>query len=35
MYGQMPHQDLAAIHAYLKTIAPIENHVDKFTAGSR
>jgi hypothetical protein len=34
MYGQMTEQDLAAIYTYLKTIAPIENSVNKFTAGS-
>lgn len=34
MYGNMTEQDLAAIHTYLKSVAPIENPVTKFTPGS-
>jgi mono/diheme cytochrome c family protein len=31
MYGGMKEQDLKAIYAYLKTIRPIHNNVEKFT----
>jgi len=31
MYGQMERRDLAAIYAYLKTVKPMENRVEKFT----
>lgn len=31
MYGQMERRDLAAIYAYLKTVKPMENSVEKFT----
>ena len=34
MYGQMETDDLKAIYAYLKTVAPISNKVVKFTPGS-
>lgn len=34
MYGQMEVDDLKAIYAYLKTIAPISNKVVKFTPGA-
>lgn len=30
MYGQMEREDLAAIYAYLKTVDPIENKVERF-----
>ncbi len=33
MYGQMETDDLKAIYAYLKTVAPISNKVVKFTPG--
>lgn len=32
MYAQMKTEDLSAIYAYLKTIKPIKNQVEKFTA---
>ncbi|MGB4974012.1 MAG: c-type cytochrome, partial [Cyclobacteriaceae bacterium] len=31
MYGQMERRDLAAIYAYLKTVKPMENRVERFT----
>ncbi|HCM76005.1 MAG TPA: cytochrome C [Cytophagales bacterium] len=31
MYGRMDREDLAAIYAYLRTVKPIENKVEKFT----
>jgi len=31
MYGKMAEEDLKAIYAYLKTVAPISNNVQKFT----
>ncbi|HNP06345.1 MAG TPA: c-type cytochrome [Cyclobacteriaceae bacterium] len=31
MYGKMKREDLAAIYAYLRTVKPIENRVEKFT----
>ena len=31
MYGGMKEQDLKAIYAYLKTIKPISNSIEKFT----
>lgn len=33
MYANMKEEDLAAIYAYLRTVKPIENVVEKFTAG--
>jgi mono/diheme cytochrome c family protein len=33
MYGKMADEDLKAIYAYLKTVGPISNKVEKFTAG--
>lgn len=33
MYAGMKEEDLAAIYTYLKTVTPIENVVNKFTAG--
>jgi hypothetical protein len=30
MYGGMKEQDLKAIYAYLKTVKPIKNNVEKF-----
>jgi mono/diheme cytochrome c family protein len=35
MYGNMTDEDLTAISAYLKTIKPIQNKVEKFTAVSK
>lgn len=35
MYGQMEEEDLKAIFAYLKTIKPIKNQVEKFTAATK
>ena len=32
MYGKMADEDLKAIYAYLKTVGPISNKVEKFTA---
>jgi len=34
MYGQMKESDLSAIYAYLSTVKPISNKVEKFTAAS-
>ena len=34
MYGHMKTSDLKAIYAYLKSIAPISNKVEKFTPGT-
>jgi cytochrome c2 len=34
MYGAMKEQDLRAIFTYLKTVKPIRNAVEKYTAGS-
>jgi mono/diheme cytochrome c family protein len=31
MYGQMKREDLAAIYAYLRTVKPLENKVEKYT----
>jgi hypothetical protein len=31
MYGGMKESDLKAIYAYLKTITPIENRVQKYS----
>jgi hypothetical protein len=31
MYGQMKREDLVAIYAYLRTVKPIENKVEKYT----
>lgn len=31
MYGQMTHEDLSAIYAYLRTVKPMEHKVEKFT----
>lgn len=33
MYANMKEEDLAAIYEYLRTVKPIENVVEKFTAG--
>ncbi len=30
MYGQMEREDLAAIYAYLRTVYPIENKMERF-----
>jgi mono/diheme cytochrome c family protein len=35
MYGQMEVDDLKAMFAYLKTIKPIKNQVEKFTAATK
>jgi len=35
MYGKMNEEDLKAIFAYLKTVAPIKNEVVKFTPGAK
>ncbi|HEX5170424.1 MAG TPA: c-type cytochrome [Cyclobacteriaceae bacterium] len=35
MYANMKEEDLAAIFDYLQTVKPIENGVEKFTAGKR
>jgi hypothetical protein len=35
MYGQMEEDDLKAMFAYLKTIKPIKNQVEKFTAATK
>ncbi len=35
MYGTMTTQDLEAIYDYLQTVKPIENRVERFTAGKR
>jgi hypothetical protein len=32
MYGSMHEEDLKAIYAYLKTVVPINNSVEKFTS---
>lgn len=31
MYGKMHDEDLKAIYAYLKTIAPVNNKVQKYS----
>jgi hypothetical protein len=31
MYANMTEEDLGAIYAYLQTVPPIENRVEKFT----
>lgn len=33
MYGKMTDEDLGAIYTYLRTVTPIKNNVEKFTAG--
>lgn len=35
MYGQMEEEDLKAMFAYLKTIKPIKNQVEKFTPATK
>jgi hypothetical protein len=35
MYGKMETEDLAAIYAYLRTVAPISNKVTKFTPAAK
>lgn len=35
MYGKMTEEDLKAIYAYLKTVQPINNSVEKFTSASK
>lgn len=35
MYGKMKEEDLKAIFAYLKTVAPVKNEVSKFTAATK
>ncbi|HEY3406364.1 MAG TPA: c-type cytochrome [Ohtaekwangia sp.] len=32
MYGKMTEEDLAAIYTYLKTVAPVDQAIEKFTA---
>ncbi|MDQ3016278.1 MAG: cytochrome c [Bacteroidota bacterium] len=34
MYGQMASEDLSAIYAYLRTVPPVENKVEKYTAAN-
>jgi hypothetical protein len=33
MYAKMKEEDLSAIYAFLETVKPIENQVEKFSAG--
>jgi hypothetical protein len=33
MYAKMKEEDLSAIYAFLKTVKPIENRVEKFSVG--
>ncbi len=35
MYANMTEEDLGAIYTYLHSLAPLENHVEKFTPASR
>lgn len=35
MYGRMTVEDLSAIYAYLRTVKPIKNTVEKFTPGGK
>jgi mono/diheme cytochrome c family protein len=35
MYAQMSEQDLGAIYAYLSTVTPVENKVERFTSSAK
>jgi len=35
MFGRMSDEDLTAVYEYLKTVKPIENKVEKFTAAKK